>query len=103
MQGARRTGGETADEGQLAGLGPDLGEELSSGLKVGGPAEPASVSGIHVHVHADRGELVEGVGDAGLVGGLGVRALLDVQVGDQVGQGIGLNNSDDTDIGNLCM
>ena len=41
MQGARRTGGETADEGRLAGLGPDLGEELSSGLKVGGPAEPA--------------------------------------------------------------
>ena len=66
MQGAKRTGGETADEGRLAGLGPDLGEELSSGCQVGGPAEPASMASIHVLVHADLRQLLEGVGDASL-------------------------------------
>ena len=80
------TGGETLDEGRLASIGVDLSEELCSRGQVGGPAEPSSVASIHVHVHANRGELDEGVVHAGEVGRLGVSALLDVQVGDQVGQ-----------------
>ncbi len=78
------TGGETADEGRGARALEHRGEELRSGLDVSGPAEPASMAGIHVLVHADGGELVERVGDARLVRGLGVGALLDVQVRDEV-------------------
>ena len=97
----RLTGSKTADKGRGVRALEHLGEELRSGVDVGGPAQPASVSGIHVHVHADRGELVEGVGDAGLVGGLGIRALLDVQVRDEVRERVGLDDSDDADVGEL--
>lgn len=97
----RLTGSETADELRGVRALEHLREELRSGVDVGGPAEPASVSGIHVHVHADGGELVEGVGDARLVGGLSVRALLDVQVRDEVRERVGLDDSDDADVGEL--
>ena len=58
-----------------------------------------SVASIHVHVDADGGELLEGVVDTGEVGRLRVGALLDAQVGDQVGERVGLDDSHDTNIG----
>lgn len=96
------TGGETPDEGRLASVGVDLSEELCGRGQVGGPAEPSSVASVHVHVYTDRGELDEGVVHASEVGRLGVGALLHAQVGDQVGQRVRLDDSDDTDIGELC-
>lgn len=114
-------GGEAADERGGAGVLEDGGEHLGGGAQVGGPAEPASMASIEVHVHADGRELLDGVVDAGLckdvnvsfplgkeecdayqVGGLSVGALLDVQVGDEVSQGVGLDDGNDADIGEFC-
>ena len=44
------------------------------------------MTSIHVHVHANLGKVGEGVVHAVEVRGLGVGALLYVQVGDQVGE-----------------
>ena len=59
------------------------------------------MAGVHVHVHTDRRELLEGVGDTGLVRRLSVRALLHVQVGDEVGEGVGLDDGDDAHVREL--
>ena len=60
------------------------------------------MTSIHVHVHANLGELGQGVVGTVEVGRLGVGALLDVQVGNQVGERVGLNHSDDTDLRVFC-
>lgn len=53
-------------------------EERGGGRDVGGPAEPAGVSGVDVHRDAGEFELRDGVLDAFHVGGLGVgRAVID--------------------------
>ena len=89
-----RTGREAADErGRVRAL-EHLREELRGGLDVRGPAEPARVAGVHVHVRADRGELLERVRDARLVRRLGVRALRHVQVRDEVRERVGLDDRD---------
>ena len=94
-------GREPADElGRVRGL-VHLREERGRGLDVRGPAEPAGVAGVHVAVDADGGELLEGVGDARLVGGLGVGALLHVQVRDEVRERVGLDDRDDAHVGVL--
>ena len=95
------TGGKTADEWRGVRALEHLREEGRRRLDVRGPTEPAGVTGIHVHVHADRGELLERVRDASLVRRLGVSALLDVQVGDQVGEGVGLDDGHNADVGVL--
>ena len=59
------------------------------------------MASVHVHVNADGRKLLEGVGDTGLVRRLGVRALLHVQVGDEVGEGVGLDDCDDAHVGVL--
>jgi hypothetical protein len=56
------------------------------------PAEPASVTGINVHGNVGEVELLERVCDALAVAGCRVLAGLEVDVGDQVGQGIGLDD-----------
>ena len=79
-----------------------------------------SMASIDVHVDTNGRELLEGVVDAGLrasgqrlkrhpnkcptheVRRLGVRALLDVQVGDQVGERVGLNDRNNADLRELC-
>ena len=93
------TGGETLDEGGLASVGVDLGEELGGGGKVGGPAEPSGVASVHVHVYANGSELDESVVHASEVGRLRVGALRDAQVGDQVGKRVGLNDGHDLGVG----
>lgn len=88
-------GSETTDEGALATVGPHRDEEISSGRDVGWPAEPSGVTGIHVHVDASSGEGLEGIGGGRLVTISGSRAAWVAQVGDQVGQRVGLNDSND--------
>lgn len=58
--------------------------------------------GIEIHVNIDGSELLDSIVHAGEVSRLSVSTLLDGQVGDQVGKGVGLNDRDDTDIGILC-
>lgn len=60
------------------------------------------MASVEVHVDTNSVELLHGVGDTGLVCILGTRALRDVQVGDQVGERIRLNDGDDTDLRVHC-
>jgi hypothetical protein len=69
----------------------EVAEELGRRPNVGRPTEPAGVSSIEVHVHTDGVQLLDRVCNGALVSRRGVRALLDVQVGDQVCQRVGLN------------
>jgi len=92
---------KTADSSGPASVAVDLSKELSSRLDVGGPAKPASVASIHVHGNVRKIELFEGIDSKLLVSGGSVRALLDVHVGDHVGQGIRFNDQNSADIGVL--
>ena len=51
------------------------------------------MAGVDVGAHVGEVEVLDGVLDAGDVGGLGVGALLDVQVGDEVAETVGLCGS----------
>lgn len=55
------------------------------------------MTSVKVHGDADFAELLNGVDNALLVGGLSVRAVRIAQVGDQVREGIGLNDGNDAD------
>lgn len=57
---------------------------------------------VEVHVDTDARELRDGIVHASKVGCLSVRALLDGQVGDQVGQRVGLDDRDNTNIWVFC-
>lgn len=59
------------------------------------------MTSIEVLEDTNGGELLQRVGDGVLVHGLCVRALLDVQVGDQVGERVGLDDGHDADVGEL--
>lgn len=94
-------GGNTADLlGRSSGL-VDAGELLGSGLEVVVPAEPASVSSINVHDDVGEVELLESICNTLAVSGSGILAGLEVNVGDQVGERIGLDDQDDTGVGVL--
>ena len=86
---------------------------------IGRPSQPSGVSGIEIQPDvalSQRGQhilnafkarklvsIAFDIASDNLLSLLRVGTIGIGQVGDQVGQGIGLNNSDDTDIGNLCM
>lgn len=57
---------------------------------------------IEIHIDIDSGELLNSVVHAGEVSCLSVGALLDGQVGNQVGEGVGFDDCDDADIGVFC-
>lgn len=80
---------QSANGGGGPGVLVDAGVQVRGGLEVGLPAEPAGVA--HVDVHGDVGEVefLQGVGDAFPVGGGGVGAFLDAEVGDEVGEAVG--------------
>lgn len=59
------------------------------------PAEPSSVTGIDVHGDVGQVELLQGICDTLTVARGRVLAGLEVGVGDQVGEGIGLNDESD--------
>jgi hypothetical protein len=83
-------GDETANCGRRSCSLVKRGKELSSGLDVGSPAEPSSMTGIKVHDDVLHVERLDGVGGECLVGGGGICALGDIEVSDQVGQRVGL-------------
>lgn len=58
--------------------------------KVGLPAKPAGMPTIEIHGYVWKVELSNGVVGALKVRSLGTRALGNIQVGDKVGQGVGL-------------
>jgi len=66
----------------------ELSEQLGGRLDVGGPAEPASVTGIEVHDDVLHVERLDGVFGESLVCGRGVCTFGNVEVGHQVGQRI---------------
>lgn len=68
------------------------GELLSAGLEVVVPAKPASVASIHVHDDVGKVEVLQSVGDAVAVTRGRVLAGLQVDVGDQVGEGVRLDD-----------
>lgn len=85
-------GDETANARRLASVLVDLGVELSSRANVGGPAEPATVTGIEVHGDVGEVEFLDSVNGEFLVSTLGLGTLVDVQVGDQVSKRVRLCN-----------
>lgn len=84
--------------GAASGL-VDLGELLGTGLEVGVPAEPATVTSVDVHDDVGKTEALQRVGDTILVGGLAVLAGLEVGVGDQVGKRVGLDQKSESRVG----
>lgn len=86
--------GDQAAEGLgLAGVAPDLREQLGCWAQVGIPAEPSSVASVDVGADVGEVEGLDGVFDTVDVGGLGFLALGDVQVGDEVAETVGLCGS----------
>lgn len=63
--------------------------------------EPSSVSSVDVHVNAEGVQSLKSVDGALLVSSGSAGTLGDVHVGDHVGERIGLDDGDDTDIGVL--
>lgn len=100
--GKALTGGETTDTVGSTGTREEVTEELSSRGDVSGPSEPSSVTGVEVEVDVGLAEFLDGVDGHALVDILGSGAARVAQVGDQVGKRIGLDDSDDTDLGVLC-
>lgn len=91
-------GGKTTDCVGAACVLVHASEELSSRGQVGLPAEPASMSSVQVHSDVGEVELREGIVGAFQIRGLGVAALGNVEVGDQVGQRVRLDNEDDAEV-----
>lgn len=90
---------ETPDDLVASSIVQDLLEDGNDLLEVVVPTEPSSVGGIEIrHNVAKAMELLQGVGDTLLVGGLALLALLVVHIGSEIGKRIGLNNGHDGDI-----
>jgi hypothetical protein len=68
-------GGEATDGAGLASIVVDLGEDIGGLLDVGGPSEPAGVSGIEVLGNVGKVEVLQGVRGGLVVGGLSTLAL----------------------------
>ena len=81
--------GETADGGGFASSSVKLSEKSCGGLDVGGPSEPSGVAGIEIHAHVGQIELLDGIGNALLVGICSIGTLLHAQICHQVGQAVG--------------
>lgn len=77
----------------------NLGKLLSTGLEVGVPAEPTTVTSVDVHDDVGKVEALEGIGNTLLVSGLALRALGLVGVGDKVRQGVGLDQKSESRLG----
>lgn len=96
---AGHVGGDATELLGAAGGLVGLGELLGAGLEVGVPAEPAAVAGVDVLDDVGKVERLERVGDTVAVAGGRVAAGLNVGVGDQVGERIGLNDERDGGVG----
>jgi hypothetical protein len=96
-------GSQAANERRGRGVLVELREEGGRGLEVGRPAKPASMSSVEVHVDTDGVELLDSIRNGLKVGRLGIGAFLNAQVGDQVGERVGLDDSNDANIGDGCL
>jgi len=96
---AGNVGGNTTELLGLAGGSVGLGQLLRTGLEVGVPAEPAAVSGINVHDDIGEVEVLEGVRHTVAVTGSAVLAGLEVGVGDEVGERVGLDDEGEGRVG----
>lgn len=85
--------------GRAAGGLVRLGEFLGAGLEVVVPAKPASVARIHVHDDVGKIEILQSVGDAVAVAGGRVLAGLQVDIGDQVGERVRLDDEGEGRVG----
>ncbi|KAI6749548.1 hypothetical protein HG530_014962 [Fusarium avenaceum] len=77
-------GDETSESGRLAGVLVDVGVQLGGRGKVGGPSEPATVTGVEVHGDMGEVKLLDGVDGELLVGRLGLGTLGSAQDGADV-------------------
>ena len=91
-------GGQATDSSRLAGVLVDAGKQVSGGLDVGGPAEPASVASVEVHGHVRQVQLLERIHGQLLVCRGGAAALLDAHVGHHVGKGVRLNDQEHANV-----
>lgn len=85
-------GGDTTNLARGASRLVHLCEALSTGLEVVVPAQPASVAGINVHDDVGKVEGLERVRNTLLVASCGVLASLLIDVGDQVGERVRLDD-----------
>jgi hypothetical protein len=63
------------------------------------PSQPAAVGSVNVKVGIGELQVGNGVGHAILVNWRGLGAQLDVHIGDEVGQGVGLEHNGEVDVG----
>jgi hypothetical protein len=73
-------------------------EELCSGGKVGGPAQPASMSSIKIHDNVLQIQSLDGILSQRLVGVGRVRTLLYIGVGHKVSQAVWLDDKNKRDV-----
>jgi len=91
-------GGEAPDLVLLNGYLDDGGELLSGKREVVVPPEPTAVGGVDIQVHVLKLQLRDSMGDALAEDLGGVSAELDAHVGDEVTQGVGLENDGELEI-----
>lgn len=91
-------GSKTTEGLWRSGILVKVGVVWTGQLQVGWPSEPSSVTSIDVHGDVWQVELLKSIGDTLFVGLLGIGTLLDVGVGNHVGQAVWLNDEGDWDI-----
>jgi len=96
LQVMLHTGGETAEGLWGARILIDLGEKLTGGSQVGGPSEPSSVTGVDVHANVECRQLLDSVDNTLFICCLCAGTLRPTEVGDNVGQRIGLDDGDNS-------
>ena len=92
MVPASNVGGNAANLGGASGGDVDVGKLLGAGGEVLVPAEPPTVTSINVGHNVGQVEGLQGVGDTLAVARGGVLAGLQVDVGDEVGKRVRLND-----------
>ena len=94
-------GGNTTDLARRASCLVNLRKALSTGLQVVIPAQPSSVASVNVHDDVGKVKGLERVCNTLLVAGCGVLAGLLIDVGDQVGERVRLDDEGKSLVGVL--
>lgn len=95
-------GGNATELRRRAGSLVGAGQLLSARLEVVVPAEPATVASIKVLDDVGQVECLQRVGNTVAVSGSAVLASLEVDVCDQVGQRVGLDDESEGCVG-VCL
>jgi hypothetical protein len=88
---ASNVGGNTTNLRRTTSIKIDAGKLLSTGRQVVIPAQPATVTSIKVHDDIGEVECRNSIRNALAIASSGILAGLEVDVGHQVGQRVGLN------------